>query len=370
MDPRNGGDLLCSQEGVYSVPCRGRREGGAGYGCCPIEVGGGDPQDPPRVPAGRDDEEEQGGARALLPEDLPPVVGTPGSGEGGGQVPVSPTAGRVRRRREGGAPSGLPGERLAYDGVRGVGLVPSYTGLVGRGRADASSAPSTNTVICERRIQLGHCPRVRGPRLVQVRGRVPGVARLEGVQQGWGAAAEGHGRPCSREPQGVPHAQGPARPVGLAPLHPVPVEGRLRADEPRLDGVHDLVHRREQRRGPRSVQGADGREGGLVEESPRTARQVTPCGSVRLVRLRHRVRHQAPDRRLLRFAAGPGVYRPIPPSAWHGTAGSAKGSGGGDQGANTCDRCTTDVGSRRCTWILKKAAPAGPARSCEGVCAP
>ena len=108
MDPRNGGDLLCSQEGVYSVPRRGGREGGAGYGCCPIEVGGGDPQDPPRVPARRDDEEEQGGAGALLPEDLPPVVGTPGSGEGGGQVWVSPAAGRVRRQREGGAPSGPP----------------------------------------------------------------------------------------------------------------------------------------------------------------------------------------------------------------------------------------------------------------------
>ena len=33
---------------------------------------------------------------------------------------------------------------MAYGGV---GLVPSYTGLVGRGRAGASSAPSTNTVI-------------------------------------------------------------------------------------------------------------------------------------------------------------------------------------------------------------------------------
>ena len=52
--PRNGGDLLCSQEGVYPVPRRGHREGGAGYGCCPIEVGGGDPHDPFRVPAGRD----------------------------------------------------------------------------------------------------------------------------------------------------------------------------------------------------------------------------------------------------------------------------------------------------------------------------
>ena len=62
MDPRNGGDLLCSQEGVYPVPRRRRREGGAGYGCCPIEVGGGYPQDPFRVPAGRGDEGKQGGA--------------------------------------------------------------------------------------------------------------------------------------------------------------------------------------------------------------------------------------------------------------------------------------------------------------------
>ena len=184
----------------------------------------------------------------------------------------------------------------------------------------------------ERRIQLRHSPRVCGPRLVQVRGRVLGVARSEGVQQGWGAAAEGHGRPRSRQRQGVPHGQGPAQPVGLAPLHPVPVEGRLLADEPRLDGVHDPVHRREQRRGPCSVQGADGREGGLVEESPRTARRVTSCGSVRLMRLRHRVRYQAPDGRLLRSAAGPGVSWPIPPSVWHGTAGSAKGGGGWGSG--------------------------------------
>ena len=103
---------------MYCVPRRGRREGGAGYGCCPIEVAGGDPQDSPRVPAGRDNEEEQGGARALLPEDLPPVVGTAGSGEGGGRVWVKPAAGRVRRRQEGGAPGGLRGERLAYEGVR------------------------------------------------------------------------------------------------------------------------------------------------------------------------------------------------------------------------------------------------------------
>ena len=135
MDPRNGGDPLCSQEGVYPVPRRGRREGGVGYGCCPVEVGGGDPQDPLRVSAGRDDEEEQGGARAFLPEDLPPVVGTPGPGEGGGQVWVGPAAGRVRRRREGGAPVGLPGERLAHDGVRGgrPGAVVYRVGRPGTG---------------------------------------------------------------------------------------------------------------------------------------------------------------------------------------------------------------------------------------------
>ena len=43
---------------------------------------------------------------------------------------------------------------------------------------------------------------------------------------------------------------------------------------------------------------------------------------------------------------------------------------GGGQGANTCNKCATDVGSRRCTWIRRRAAPAGPAWPCEGVGAP
>ena len=76
MDPRNGGDLQCSQEGMYPAPRRGARRGGRGADAAPVQVGGGDPQDPLRVPAGLYDEEEQGGARALLPEDLPTVVGT------------------------------------------------------------------------------------------------------------------------------------------------------------------------------------------------------------------------------------------------------------------------------------------------------
>ena len=63
------------------------------------------------------------------------MVGTPGSGEGGGQVWVGRAAGRVRRRREGGAPGELPGERLAYDGVRGgrPGTVVRRVGRPGAG---------------------------------------------------------------------------------------------------------------------------------------------------------------------------------------------------------------------------------------------
>ena len=46
VDPRNGGNLPGPQEGVHPVPRLGRREGGAGNRRCPVEVGGGDPQEP------------------------------------------------------------------------------------------------------------------------------------------------------------------------------------------------------------------------------------------------------------------------------------------------------------------------------------
>ena len=46
------------------------------------------------------------------------------------------------------------------------------------------------------------------------------------------------------------------------------------------------------------------------------------------MRLCHRVRYLAPDGGLVRSAAGPGVPRPVPPSARHGAAGSAKCGGG------------------------------------------
>ena len=115
----------------------------------------------------------------------------------------------------------------------------------------------------------------------------------------------------------------------------MPVEGRLWADEPQLDSVHDLVHRREQRRGPCYVQGADGGEGGLAKESPRTARQVVLGGSVRLVRLRYRIRYQAPDGRLLRSAAGSACPGPSPPRRGMVLQALQSVAAGGGQGRNT-----------------------------------
>ena len=147
MDPRNSGDLLCLQEGVHPVPRLGRREGAAGCRRCPIEVGGDVPQDSIWVAAGCDDKEEQGGARALLPEDLPPVVGTPGPGEGEGQVRAGSATGRVRGQWEGEHHLDSLGKASHMMAYGGVGLVPSYTGLVGRGQVGVSPAPSTNTII-------------------------------------------------------------------------------------------------------------------------------------------------------------------------------------------------------------------------------
>ena len=147
MHPRNGSDLLCSQEGVYPVPHRGHREGGTGYGRCPVKVGGGDPQYPHRIPAGRDDEEEQGGARASLPEDLPlwwaPLVLERGGDRFGLAQPRAACVAGGRAGHQVGS-LGNASHMTAYGGV---GLAPSCTGLVGRGRLGASSAPSKNTVI-------------------------------------------------------------------------------------------------------------------------------------------------------------------------------------------------------------------------------
>ena len=109
----------------------------------PRTGGWGYPQDPLRVAAGRDDKEEQGGARAFLPKDLPSMVGAPGPREGGdrrgsAQPPgvwlASGGAGyQVRSLAK-------VSHMTAYGRVR---LVPSYTGLVGRGWEGVLPAPCT-----------------------------------------------------------------------------------------------------------------------------------------------------------------------------------------------------------------------------------
>ena len=212
MDHLYSGDLLCSQEGVHPVPRPGRREWGGGHGRCPVGVGGDDPVDPLRVPAGRDNEEEQGGAQALLPEDLPSLVGTPGPGEGGGKVRAGPVVGRVRGRSEGGTPGGLSGERLVHDSLRG-----GRPG--GRGRAGVSTALSTNTVIsptfkCSscacRRWSAASSLETPPGYVARAWFRYGAVSPGQGVQQGWSVAVQGRGGPCARQPQGVPHGQGPA----------------------------------------------------------------------------------------------------------------------------------------------------------------
>ena len=139
MLPRNGADLLGQQEGVHPVTRLEHREGGTGHGRCPVEVGGGDPQDPLRVSAGCEDQEEQGGARALLPEDL---VLERGGDRRWWALPRGPWVTGERAGHQVGS-LGNASHRTAYGGV---GLVPSYTGLVGRGREGVPPVPSTNIV--------------------------------------------------------------------------------------------------------------------------------------------------------------------------------------------------------------------------------
>ena len=222
VDPCNGGDLLGPQEGVHPVPRLGRWEGGAQHGLSPVLVRGGGPEDPLRVPAGRDDREEQGGARALfffllckkkrsaralLLEDLSPVVGAPRPGKGGGgQVWVGLAARRMGGWREGRAPGKASPGAVYRVGQAGAGGLPA--------RAFHKYPDVSHFAVLvrrvqevKRRVQLGHPSRLHGPNMVQVLGRVHGRARPEGAQQGWGADVEGGARPFARQPQAVRYGQ-------------------------------------------------------------------------------------------------------------------------------------------------------------------
>ena len=91
---------------------------------------------------------------------------------------------------------------------------------------------------------------------------------------------------------------------------------------------------------------------------------------MRLVRLRHGVRTKAPDGRSCAPRQALVCSGPFPLRRGMVLRALQSAAAGGGQSANTCDRCLTDVGSGRCMWIHRGAAPAGPAWPCEGVCAP
>ena len=65
---------------------------------------------------------------------------------GGGRSGLAQPGGACVAGGRAGHQVGSLGNASQTTAYRGVGLVPSYIRLVGRGRADTSSAPSTNTV--------------------------------------------------------------------------------------------------------------------------------------------------------------------------------------------------------------------------------
>ena len=147
MVPRNGGALLCLQEGMHPVLRRGRREGGVGHRRCPVELGGGDPQSPLRVPAGRDDEEKQGVAGCSCQKTCPlwwaPLV----LDRGGDRCGLAQPRGACVASGGAAHHVGSLGNALHMTAYGGVAPVPFETGLVRRRRVGASRAPYTNTVI-------------------------------------------------------------------------------------------------------------------------------------------------------------------------------------------------------------------------------
>ena len=141
----------------------------------PLRGERGSHQDPLRVATGRDDKEEQGSARALLPEGLPPVVGAPGPGEGGRQVLVGPAARCVCGPREGGVPGWLPGDCIAHRRQHTGGKTRSFLHQLGRAGTGGCLARAFDKYRDFPQLQL---PGVDVGRSVgRVQGRVPSMRR-------------------------------------------------------------------------------------------------------------------------------------------------------------------------------------------------
>ena len=69
---------------------------------------------------------------------------------------------------------------------------------------------------------------------------------------------EGPGRPLARQLQRISHQQLSDCLNRRVPLYQEPVESGLGVQEPRVSGVHDLMHRWEQPGGTCPIQGPDG----------------------------------------------------------------------------------------------------------------
>ena len=118
-----------------------------GYGCCRIEVVGVITRIRPGSPRVATTRRSRGvpghSCQRTCPLWWAPLVLERGGDRSGLAQPRGACVAGGRAGHQVGS-LGSASHTMAYGGV---GLVPSYTGLVGRGRADASSAPSTNTVI-------------------------------------------------------------------------------------------------------------------------------------------------------------------------------------------------------------------------------
>ena len=244
---------------MYLLPGLGHREKGAGHGRRSVRrlvwVFRGGPQDLLLVPAPCDNKEEQRGTRVLRRDGLPPVVGAPGPGEGGGRESMSPAARHVVGWLKVWAPGWLPADSAAHGSVQAGQPRPVIHRLVGQGRRVALPSLPTNIVMSPvSRSSSGACrrwtarpvwtppPCVLGPCLVQVQGLARRMARPRGVQEGRGAAAKGSSRSLARQTQRICHQKGPARLVGRAPHHPEPMEGGLGFCKPRAHSVHGILH--------------------------------------------------------------------------------------------------------------------------------
>ena len=185
MDPCKGGDLLCSQEGVYPVPRPGRREGGAGTGTAPYSCVGAIHHNRQHVP----------GHRAGGPRNLHPAQQVQGTRH-------PPAWGRVLR------PWTAPTKTPTPTDPRGQTVA---------GARQMKKGPPTSP-------GLHHCP----PHCPPTRGLLHGAP----YRPGGASPAHHHRRPV--------HTRHPRTPLG--PCHPLPHRPTLTpwghpTRPPILDGV-------------------------------------------------------------------------------------------------------------------------------------